>query len=293
MKQTRILLVHVFCYRLLMTCGYIIPAGQFCPLRSAAWYAYMDHLEAVSKTHGEFTASLRQNHNEMYRLKRAANAFLLEWDRLVEFGTTSSDYQLREYLAEPHSYNLQLAQLQKELIPVAKSLVSPSTDDSHHHDDHDAIASLSSLKIKVEKAACQFSPNNDMNKRDAIEIPIAISAVPFDPEGFRAQSKEVQQEYGKLLRDHRDLIECVGESFGEFDLPRKQGFLEELKKVEERWDIVFQRFHLMNALNPEYVEQCNAWLADLGLDEQQYKMIHQQNLGRLHDGTNHVRFYYL
>jgi hypothetical protein len=56
-------------------------------------------------------------------------------------------------------------------------------------------------------------------------------------------------------------LSVLVQALGSF-IAKEARVLEHLKKVEERWDIVFQRFHLRKALGPEYVEQCNEWLAD-------------------------------
>jgi len=56
-----------------------------------------------------------------------------------------------------------------------------------------------------------------------------------------------------------------------FDPLGKLVFLDEIEKIEDRWDVFFARFSLMGALNKDYIEQCNEFLASMSLNEQEYR----------------------
>ncbi|ACI65427.1 predicted protein, partial [Phaeodactylum tricornutum CCAP 1055/1] len=82
------------------------------------------------------------------------------------------------------------------------------------------------------------------------------------------QSPTVKDEYEKLCRDHMSLIQFGGK-YAEFDPLGKIRYLDEIEKIEDRWEVFFARFKLMGFLNKSYVTQCNDFLASMGLDEEQ------------------------
>ena len=40
-----------------------------------------------------------------------------------------------------------------------------------------------------------------------------------------------------------------------------------------RWDVFFARFKLMGQLDPDYVKQCDQFLASMGMKEEEYKQL--------------------
>ncbi|CAB9515359.1 expressed unknown protein [Seminavis robusta] len=266
--------------------GYVTPTGQFCPHRSDAWCQYMNHLDAVSKAH---QACLATKNNDDGSLEKLDN-FLKEWDQLMDFGQTTTDFQLLEYLSEPHYYNQQIATVeQSNLISTCRKLLhnrKESKNDSHQDSSvAKLMAQLSALNNSHNNNQKQQQPSETEEEQDTTctligTPPSDIAARPYDPAHVKLQSDVVQDAHRQLLKDHKTLIEH-GATFQELHRRNKRSFLKELHHVEERWDIVFQRFQLMNVLNPDYIQQCNLWLADLGLDEEQYKQIHQDNLNYL------------
>lgn len=241
--------------------GYVIPTGQFCPHRSDAWYQYMDHLDAVSQAHHDFSQSINAQ-NQKQVPKKQLNVFLSEWDRLSQFRQTCSDYQLSEYLTEPHIFHHQLAQLEEGWVPLCQRLAKKKTL---------GFWSCFELKRKLPSTLNQLPPE--------------ISAPPFLPVVFETQSREVQLETLQLLDDHKELIEN-GANFGRFSSEKRQDYLDKLRRVEERWEIAFQRLQMLKGLNPEYLSQCTAWLADLGLEEDHYKKLHRDNLELSSNNSN-------
>ena len=65
--------------------------------------------------------------------------------------------------------------------------------------------------------------------------------------------------YDVLRRDHRQLIK-MGEAYGDFDPLGKLAFLDQVEKIEERWDIFFGRLGLLGQLSPEYRQQSSDFL---------------------------------
>ena len=57
----------------------------------------------------------------------------------------------------------------------------------------------------------------------------------------------------------------MGERYGTFDPLGKLAFLDALEAIEERWDVFFSRFSLMGDLSPEFKQQSEAFLRQMGL----------------------------
>lgn len=105
-----------------------------------------------------------------------------------------------------------------------------------------------------------------------------ITSNPFT--GNEAAFKEpmVKEEYERLCRDHNGLV-TFGVKYGEFDPLGKLAFLNEVEKIQERWDIFFARFSLMNAIDPVYKKQCDAFLQSMNMTEESYREL----LKKCHD----------
>ena len=84
------------------------------------------------------------------------------------------------------------------------------------------------------------------------------------------ESPTVQEEYKKLCCDHSALIEFGGK-YESFDPLGKIRYLDEIEKIEERWDVFFARFSLLGALDEDYIKQCNAFLESMSMDEAEYR----------------------
>jgi len=108
-----------------------------------------------------------------------------------------------------------------------------------------------------------------------------ITAEPFTGRESLFESDVVREEYGALCRDHQQLIK-MGETYGTFDPLGKIAFLDQLERVEddddgerrretERWDIFYGRCSLQGGLNPDFREQCEAYLASLGLPRGEFR----------------------
>jgi len=63
----------------------------------------------------------------------------------------------------------------------------------------------------------------------------------------------------------------MGEGYGSFDPLGKIAFIDAIEKVEERWDILFSRFALLGAVNPEFREQTETFLEGMGLTPQTFR----------------------
>jgi len=104
----------------------------------------------------------------------------------------------------------------------------------------------------------------------AMQAAEAITANPFNPSDL--ESGPVKEEYKKLVLDHSNLIEFGGK-YDEFDPVGKLSYLDEIEKIEERWEAFFFRFKLMDAIDKDYKAQCDQFLASMSMDEDDYRRL--------------------
>lgn len=114
---------------------------------------------------------------------------------------------------------------------------------------------------------------------------IEISSV-FDQEVF--ESPLVREEYDELYRDHGNLIK-LGEFYGGFDAAGKLAFLDQVEKAEQRWDVFFGRFALLDALKEEYKEQCETLLRSRGCNVREFRELLSAAHDRMRDQANQER----
>jgi hypothetical protein len=74
------------------------------------------------------------------------------------------------------------------------------------------------------------------------------------------------------VRAHSALID-FGAKYDSFDPLGKLAFLDEIDKIQDRWDIFFTRFKLMGAINSDCKRQCDQFLASMSVTEDDYRML--------------------
>mmetsp|Transcript_10461 Transcript_10461/g.12575 ORF Transcript_10461/g.12575 Transcript_10461/m.12575 type:complete len:255 (+) Transcript_10461:3-767(+) len=99
-----------------------------------------------------------------------------------------------------------------------------------------------------------------------------ITSSPFSGTEAAFDSPTVKEEHDQLCRDHAALIE-FGSTYDTFDPLGKLSYIDEIEKIEERWDVFFARFSLLGQLDEEFCRQCNQFLESMGLDEQSYRKL--------------------
>jgi hypothetical protein len=95
-----------------------------------------------------------------------------------------------------------------------------------------------------------------------------ITSDPFDASALKTEA--IKEEYEQLCQDHNALID-YGARFSTFDPTGKITFIDEIEKIEERWDVFFARFSLMGELNPDFTRQCTGFLDSMNLQEGEYR----------------------
>ena len=125
------------------------------------------------------------------------------------------------------------------------------------------------LAKMMAQAQNEDKPSPSINAMAAAE---QITSQPFKDISVLDSSPTVKEEYEKLCRDHRNLID-FGARYDTFDPLGKLRFLDEIEKVEERWDVFFARFSLMGALDDDYTRQCNQFLESMSMNEEDYRKL--------------------
>jgi len=129
--------------------------------------------------------------------------------------------------------------------------------------------------VDLEKLARQQQQQQEDGQANSMMGQLAaaqsVDAPPF-LDGGAFDSPVVCEEYERLCRDHAGLVR-LGESYGTFDAVGNLAFLEQLKAVEDRWDVFYSRFALLGALNPEFEQQTDAFLRSMGMDAEQFREI--------------------
>ena len=114
--------------------------------------------------------------------------------------------------------------------------------------------------------------------------PAPVTALPFADDSAALRSDVVREEFAALTADHRGLIE-MGADFGSWDGFGQVMFLDRVDAIEERWNVFLGRFRLLGDLNPEFLEQTEAFLAGIGLSTEEYLELHQQSHARLREAA--------
>jgi hypothetical protein len=203
------------------------------------------------------------------RLRKVAtgiDAAVTEWESLMARLCLSSDFQMREYAKltqahlETHGVDADsVAKMMKWqsgcMIAMANNTPPPMPPPE-----------LDLMKLM------QQQPNDESQKPPSISSMAAaekITANPFTGEEEAFESPLVRAEYETLCRDHCNLIE-MGASYANFDPSGKIAYIDQMEKIQDRWNVFFARFKLLGKMNTTFTRQCNDFLASMGMDEEQY-----------------------
>ncbi|CAE7267282.1 pks3 [Symbiodinium sp. CCMP2456] len=254
----------------------ITPIGPFCPYRSSAcaWDSELSKgMSDLTNESPEFAVEMSRMQLDMQmgrepdsqRMGQLADKLeqsYQKWNGLMTRLRLSSDFQSREY------FKLTLSHLDGRSIEDLGKMVQYQVDCMR------AVATGG--MIPPVPVGVDMTPPKE-GLPSAAASPNMITAEPFDSSAFT--NEVVKEEYAALCRDHQQVI-IMGESFGNFDPLGKIAFLDQLEKIEERWDIFFGRLGLLGALSPDYKEQSAEFLSSMGLSGPQFRKLlrraHQQ-----------------
>lgn len=269
----------------------LTPVGPFCPFRSSNFPSdpdenFEDSVDSsdesdlhtlMNRLSVEVTSGASPSPDLLKTIADRTQAAVRRYDMMNERLRSSSDFQVREFSkyisAFSGKYNLTADEIagvmkwQAECMrAMADNLLPPAFPPN-----------IEVVKVMERMEAVKFD-NPFLTKGMLNSVMNMITQGPFVGDESAFESPLVKQELEELYRDHRNLIE-LGARYGSFDRLGKLAYIDEIEKVEERWDIFFARFSLMGALDKEFVRQCNVFLASMGLDETEYRTL----LKKCHD----------
>jgi len=263
----------------------LTPVGPFCPFRSEAVQNIDPHMDEFYKggsaTDWDLPTEMQRVGKEMQmgvtpdpeRLLRVADGMdqsVDMWQQLMTRLRISSDFQAREYakLTQAHlaSHGVSMestASIMKWqsgcMRAMAKNLPPPMPPPD---------LDLNSMMMAQAGNEGQQKPPSITSMAAAKQI----LSQPFTGNEKAFESPMVTEEYEKLCQDHQAMIE-FGAKYDSFDPLGKLRYLDEMDKIQERWDVFFARFSLMGELSQDYVEQCNAFLVSMNMDEEGYRTL--------------------
>ena len=234
-------------------------------------------MESLNSATPEFASELMRIQLDMQmgttpdpeRLRRVATGIeeaVAEWESLMTRLRLSNDFQTREYakLTQAHLENhgvtteVLVAMMRWQsacMMALANNTPPP----------------MPPREIDLMKLMQQ----SESEKPPSITSMVSaekITSSPFTGEEDVFESPTVREEYEKLCQDHSALIE-MGSSYANFDPAGKLAYLNEIEKIEGRWDIFYARFKLLGKMNEEFTRQCNDFLASMDMNEEQYRKL--------------------
>jgi len=232
----------------------------------------------MARLQAELMAGNQPDPEKLQQWADDMDAAVEQWTVLVQRLNLSKDFQTREYalLCKAHlqSHDTSTSQIASLMRWQADCLRAMA----RHQPPPLPPPDVDLTKMMDLQAS---SPNPSEQKRPpslaAMTAAEPITEPPFTGHEPAFESEMVQSEHEQLCRDHRQLIE-LGEKYDDFDPLGKLCYLDQVEKIHERWEVFLARFQLLGALNPVYLQECKAFLASLGLDEEQYREL----LGQAH-----------
>jgi hypothetical protein len=256
----------------------LTPVGPFCPFRSSAVMEMEPRMEQLQSDVPDFATEFSKIQLDMQmgntpdpeRLRKLADGIdqaVDQWEDLVTRLRISADFQTREYakLTEAHlnTHGVSVESIKSMMRWQGGCMraLADNTPPPMPPPDLDLQAMMQQAEDPTSK------PPPSMAAMQAAE---AITANPFDPS--KLESETIKDEYMKLVLNHSSLIQ-FGAKYDEFDALGKLAFLDEVEKIEDRWDAFFFRFKLMDALDKEYKQQCDQFLASMSMNEDDYRQL--------------------
>jgi Domain of unknown function (DUF1825) len=251
----------------------VTPIGPFCPFRSPAANAIEPRMQELTRAGPEFARDLARIQLELQSGQKPDKDLLLrvandledavdKWQNVMTLMRLSSDFQTREY-AKLTQAHLENANENVENIVAGMRWQSGCMRAMAN----DAMPPPPPPSLDLQKLMAQSQDPNSPTSPSMAQMSAAeqITSNPFTG----------NEAYEKLCRDHNRLV-AFGVKYGDFDPLGKLAFLNEVEKIQERWDIFFARFSLMNAIDPVYKKQCDAFLQSMNMTEESYRELLQK-----------------
>jgi hypothetical protein len=259
----------------------LTPIGPFCPFRSAAAIQIEPKMESFNTATPEFATELARIQLDMQigqtpdpeRLRKVArgiDAAVDDWENLLARLNLSNDFQTKEYYKLTQAHLSKHGQSSEEICVMMRWQSQCMLAMADNRPPPFPPSEIDVMKLMNDARAQQKDSRKGPPSLNAMAAAEKITSTPFTGNEPAFQSDTVKEEYEALCRDHSYLIEFGG-SYATFDPMGKIAYLDELEKIEERWDVFFARFSLLGQLNQKFVKQCNAFLDSMGMTEGEFR----------------------
>lgn len=273
----------------------VTPVGPFCPFRSSAAIEVEPNMEGLNQVGPDVATDLTRIQLDIQMgvipdsdrlLKVATNIEMAvqQWETLLCRLQLSNDFQTREYgkLTQAHLESSEtsvqsVASMMRWQASCMRSMAQ-NTPPPLPPPDVDLTKMMEQAQRQQQQGGTTTDNPPAPPSLTAMIAAEKITSTPFTGKEAAFDSPTVKEEYEQLCRDHMYLIEFGGK-YDEFDPTGKLLYLDEIEKIQERWDVFFSRFQLLGILNDQYIRQCNAFLSSMNMTEEQYKQL----LKRCHD----------
>eukprot|EP00977_Amphora_coffeiformis_P025117 scaffold18324_cov176-Amphora_coffeaeformis.AAC.9 len=257
----------------------LTPIGPLCSFRSPAATSLEGGMEDLSELGPKLSTAMTRVQLEMHTSSTPDKTTLLEaadsigqavdqWEGLVTQARFSIDFQSREYAKFLQAHLDECGQDYEQVSAGLRWQAACCRAVANEE-----IPPLPPPNLDLEKM--MSTDNSKVPSMSAMSERLQIDASPFSSTETAFESPTVKSEFNQLCTDHRNLIE-IGKNYGQFDPLGKLAFLDEMEKVEERWQIFFARFKLLDALDKTYVKQCEAFLASMSLTKKDFARLLQK-----------------
>jgi len=258
----------------------LTPVGPFCPFRSPSALEIEPQMESLNTGTPDFATEMARIQLDMQvgqtpdpeRLNKVATAMneaVDNWEGLVDRLRSSNDFQTREYGKLTQAHLARNDQTSDDIVKMMRWQSGCLTSMAENKPPPLPPDGVDIMKM-MEEAKNKQVAGKEMPSMTAMAAAEKINTTPFKGDEPAFDSETVRAEYEALCRDHASLVD-MGASYGTFDPIGKLYFLDQVDTIEERWDIFFARFSLLGQLNQAFVEQCNAFLSSMGLDEPEFR----------------------
>jgi len=245
----------------------LTPIGPFCPFRTNA-ASQLDSKfdeakpdESILKVFAQIQSGDTPDASALQKAANTLNKAVDTTESLFTRLRISQDFQTREYFAIIDARFAMYDMKREDMVAALKWQAGCL----------ESLAKGTPPPIPPSKVDLERLMNVDQNKIPSVTSmsrEAGISELPFEESVFREES--VREEYLSLVGDHRKLLE-FGSTFASFDPLGKIAFLDEVERIEERWDVFFARGKLMGVLREEYVEQTDTLLNDMRMTEEEFR----------------------
>jgi len=276
----------------------VTPVGPFCPFRSASSIHIEPRMEYLQTATPEFAMEMSRIQLDMQmgkvpdkeKMKQVAQSMdkaIDEWENLLTRLRLSSDFQTLEYAKLTQAHLEKHGQSTNVLASMMRWQSSCMKAFANGEIIPPPPSNVDMESLQRVQDSMTMSSESRVPSIYAMTAAEKITSTPFTGDEPAFQSDTVKLEYERLCRDHSKLIE-MGSSYGSFDRSGKLMYLDEIEKIQERWDVFYARFSLLGQLSKTFIKQCDNFLASMGMNENDFKLLLKRAHDIMRQDANHL-----